>query len=55
MPAKAALAFTPPLHSGQGFELVARLSPDDWMRLAHGMQEDGLLPPPSAEPAGERG
>jgi hypothetical protein len=54
MPAKAAVAFTPPLHSGQGFELVARLSPD-WMRLAHGMQEDGLLPPPSAEPAGERG
>jgi phosphohistidine phosphatase SixA len=33
--------FAPRAGSEPGFELVARLAPDDWMRLAEPMEEDG--------------
>jgi phosphohistidine phosphatase SixA len=33
--------YAPRPDNEQGFELVARLSPDDWMRLADSMDEDG--------------
>jgi phosphohistidine phosphatase SixA len=33
--------YAPRSGSELGFELVARLSPDDWTRLAHAMNEDG--------------
>ena len=33
--------YAPRSGSGQGFELVARLSPEDWMRLAESLAEDG--------------
>ena len=33
--------YAPRASSEPGFELVARLAPDDWMRLADSMEEDG--------------
>jgi phosphohistidine phosphatase SixA len=33
--------YAPRADAGRGFELVARLSPDDWKRLADGIKEDG--------------
>jgi hypothetical protein len=42
MPAKPAAVSMPPAPAPRpGFELVARLTPDDWMRLEELVEEDG--------------